>query len=323
MSAPTLPASSFITTNPLEDYSVRYGNDLMGYAALKIFVPHFVRNRTGKYYTYSKDNLKAAKLEAPSGTEAPMFGYTATTRTFNLLEYAAKALVLERDARDFDTPVADLDVEAAAQNMDKLMIALEIAAHTLATTSGNYPAALVKTLVDSTDRWTDAGGDPVENMRTQKAAVFEASGVIPNTLAMSWAAYEALKQNGVVIDRVKYTGLDVSDGILRGLLGLEDIVVSQCIKNTAADGAADVLASIWDDDAVLFYKGPTRLKGVTYGKAFIANQLYVKTLDKPELGRGLGAHEIETGWEYALAAGSTVSSSDADFNAGSLIINVI
>lgn len=322
MSAPMLPASSFITASPLEDFSIRYGNSLEGFAALRIFEPHIVSKKTGQFYSYSKDNLKLGKLDAPSGTEAPSFGYTVSKRTYTTAEKAAKQLVLERDARDFDRPVADLDTEAAQQNMDKLMLELEDAAHTLVTTSGNYPAALVKTLTDSTDTWLDAGGDPLNDIRDQSEDVFEACGKRPNVLALSGKGLGILLLNPAIVDRIKYTGQAVTADIVRMLMNLQEIVVSDCIKNTANDGAADSLSSVWDDDAVLFHRGPKSLKGMTFAKAFIANQLYVKTIDKPELGRGLGAHELESGWEYALERGSTVSSSDTDFNAGSLIVNI-
>jgi hypothetical protein len=323
MSAPMLPRSAFLTVDPLADFSLRYANDLSGYAALRVFEPHVVSKNTGKFYSYSKDNLKIANLAAPSGSEAPQFGYTVTSRTYTTLEKAAKQLVLERDARDFDAPIADLDQEAAMQNMDRLMLELEAAAVTLATTSTNYPAALVSTLVDGTNDWGDAGGNPIQGIVDMKAAVFALSGKIPRSLALSWQGLETLRNGPAIVDRVKYVGgIAASDQMLNAVLDVDEIIVSKCIKNTANDGAADSLSDVWGDDAVLFYKGPRGLKSMTYGKCFIANNFYTRTIDRPELGRGLGAHEVESGWEYALKSAASVSDSDNDFVAGGLFLNI-
>lgn len=317
-----LNPSSFITRNPLEDFSIRHTNEMSDFAAMKLFVPHVVKNKTGSFYTYSRDHLRIKTLDAPSGAEAKQHSYSATTNTFTCKEKAVKGLVLGKDARDFDRPVADLDTEQAAQNMEALMLELEAAAYTKATTSTNYPSALY-TNISAGSTWADSGGDPLSQIRASRQAVFEACGKYPNKMVMNKQALDYLKLNPSIVDRIKYTGRDVSAQILCTLFELDEIILSNAVKNTANEGAADTLATVWDDEAVLFYSDPSaRLKSMTYGKMFLANNLYVKTLDAPELGRDLGAHFIETGWEYALEACATVSSSDGDFIAGALLNNV-
>lgn len=318
-----LNPSSFKTTSPLEDFSIKYANDLDSFAALKIFAPQIVSKSTGKFYSYSKDNLKVRDLTAPSGTEAKSGVYSVSTRTFTCLEKAYKHLVLERDARDFDRPVADLDQEAAAQNMEALMLELESAMWTKISTTTNYPSALVNSLTDGTNDWDSAAGDPMNDIRVLKQEVYEYCLKFPNALALSKQGLEILKLNASIVDRVKYTGMSITEDILKTLFDLQEIIVSSAGKNTANDGAADALSMIWEDDALLFYKKPNPgLKDMCYGKAFIVNQLYTKTIDKPELGRGMGAHEVETGWEYSLDFVATVSSSDGDAVAGGLIANI-
>jgi hypothetical protein len=318
-----LDPSAFITASPLENFSIRYSNDLSGFVAQKLFTPHIVPKKTGQFYSYSKDNLRVKALEAPSGTEAPVHEWSATKRTFTCVEHRVKGLVLERDARDFDKAMADLDQETAMQNMDALMIEMEADAVTLATTSGNYPSALVTTLTNSTDRWSDAGGDPLENVRASSQAVFEKCGKYPNKLFLSRQGLEVLKLAPGIVDRVKYTSPTVAMELIAALFGLDEIVVASAIKNTANEGAADSLSSIWPDSAVLAYVNPTpALKSMTFGKLFMAQSMFVKSIDRPELGGGLGAHHLESGWEYELKSAASTSSSDADFVAGALIANI-
>lgn len=322
MPAPLLNPASFITATPLDDFSLRYANAQENYMALKIFAPHVVARKTGQYYSYSKSNLKQKTVDAPSGTEAATHGYSVSKRTYTTAEKAIKSLVLGKDARDFDRPVADLDQEAAMQNMDALLLELEITAATLVELTTNYPASLVTTLVDGSNRWSDAGGDPMQQIRDLSDAIFLTSLKRPNALAMDMASFHALELNAQVVDRVKYTSREVSQAIIASLLGLQELIIADVGKNTARDGAADSVSRVWSDKALLFVKDPAaRLKGMVYGKAFVANNMYTKTIDKPELGRDAGAHELETGWEYVLAPGGTVSSSDDDFVAGGLIVN--
>ncbi len=69
-------------------------------------------------------------------------------------------------------------------------------------------------------------------------------------------------------------------------------------------------------------KDETALRSMTYGRCFMPAAFYTKTIDAPELGRGLGAEWLESGWEWCLNFCSRVSSSDTDANAGYLLKNV-
>lgn len=318
-----LNPASFKTTDARDDLSIRYANAQDKYAALSIFPVHAVLKNVGKFYSYSKDNLRVRSLEAPHGSEAQSSGYSVSSRNFSCIPHAHKSLVLNADARDFDRPIADLDNEAVMQNMDALLLELEADMYTKVSTTANYPAALVSTLVDSSTRWSDANGDPLEDVRAIREAVFVACGKRPNKMALSGKGLETLKLNAAVVERVKHTGLAVTPQILATLLELESIVVSDVIKNSAIEGAADSLAAVWGDEALVFYQDPgARLKSMTFGKCFMVSQLGNVVIDAPELGRKEGAHFLESSWEYDLEFCATVSSSDGDAVAGGLIDNI-
>lgn len=314
---------SLVTRTPLDNFSIRYGNDQKSYAALEVFTPVVVPKKTGSFYVYSKDNLRAEDLTAPSGSEAPSVEWTGFTKTFTCLEKAVKQPVLGKDVRDFDRPIADLRNEAAMGNMDRILIEMERAAYTKAATTSNYPPGLVTTLTDDTDRWSDDAGDPLANITAAKLAVYDSCGKFPNAMVLSEKGLLTLANNKALVERFKHTGAFVTKELLAKLFGLSEIIVSGAAYNSAAEGATDSMGAIWGDEAVLFVKDPSqRLKSMVYGRTFIANSFYTLSLNRPELGRGLGAEELETGIEYVIASAAVSSSSDDDFIAGAVIDNI-
>lgn len=314
---------SLVTRTPLDNFSIRYGNDQKSYIAFDVFTPVVVPKKTGSFYVYSKDNLRDEILDAPSGTEAPSVEWTGFTKTFTCEEKAVKQAVLGKDVRDFDRPVADLRNEAAMGNMDRLLINIERAAYTKVSTTGNYPSPLVTTLTDDSNRWSDDGGDPYKNVMDTKQAVYDSCGKYPNAMALSAKGLLKLLGNASIIERFKHTGAIVTTEQIKALFGLDFLHISGAAYNSAAEGATDSMGAIWGDECLLYVKDPSqRLRTMCYGRAFIANTFYTLSIQKPELGRGLGAEELETGIEYALESAAVASSSDDDFIAGGLIDNI-
>jgi len=323
-----LNPSNFLTRTPLEDFSIRVTNDYVTKMATPVLFPvKYVPKKTGEIYQASRDHLRIRTADAPSGSEANSDDHDYFKKSFTLKEKAWKKLVLDKDARDFDRAVSDLDQEAAMFNMDVLMLEYEDAGHTKATTSTNYPSANVKTLVDNTDRWSDTGGDPLSNIYEMAEAVFVSCGKRPNTLVMAQKGLYTLRQNAAIRDQYKYTTPEsITTVMLANLFEVERIVISDLVKNTANKGASDSLASVWGDDVVLAYVDPAasaKLRTMTYGVTLMGQNFYAKTHEKPELGRGnLGAHYLENGWEWAIESAAIVANGNDDFIAGALIENI-
>jgi hypothetical protein len=319
-----LNPSSFITALPIDDFSVKVVNDIeKDYAALKLFPPLMVGKKTGLWYQYDNSHLIMDSVDAPAGTEAPSGSYGAFTSTYTCKDKAFKGLVLEKNARDFDRPVADLDRDMAAMNMTKLMNALEDAVHTKATTTSNYTSTQVLSL-SAGDTWADASSDPIDDVRNMCQAVADACGKYPNTMTLSKKGLNYLRIHPAIRELTKYTMAgSVPVELIANLLDLDFIWASKAVKNTAPEGATEVLSSIWEDDAVLAYVDPNPgLTSMCYGRTVMVNQLYTKTLDAPERGRGLGAHWIESGWELTPEFMAQVSTSNADALAGAVIANI-
>lgn len=319
-----LNISSFITSTPLENFSVQHLNDLQNdFAALKLAPELMVKKSVGKWYQYARDAIRAEILDAPSGTEAPSSNLSVFTNTYTAKEKAHKMLVLGKDARDADIAVADLDRDAAATNVQKLWIDLESAVATKATTAANYPSANVLTLSGG-DTWADSAGSPLEDVQAIREAVFVTSGKYPNVMAISQKGLSYLKLHPDIVDRLKYTnGGPVSLQQIAALFELEQIIVSKAAKNTGVSGGTDSVSTIWGDSAVVAYVDPNPgLRSMTFMRTLMVNRLYTKPIDAPELGRELGAHWIESGLEYAVEFAAQVSDTDGDAIAGGLIANI-
>lgn len=315
-----ISSSGHITRTPLTDFSIKYGNDQDSYVARKLFPEKKVPNRTGSFYIMSRDHMRSDSTIAPSGSEARAGGFSYSNRTFTLAEHAWKDLVLARDANDMDYSIGDLNKSQAEVNMDKLLLGLEIAAATKATTAANYPSALVTTLSGGAT-WADTSSDPMEEIRALSQAIFEASGVYPNTMVASQKTIHLLGQHAGVRDYMKYVEKGRPDSSsLASLFGFSNIWIANASKNTANQGATDAISAVWADNAVLAYVNPSAgLRSVTYGMTLMRNNMYTKQIDAPLLGRDGGAHWVESGWEWALEFGAQDSTGDAV--AGGLIAN--
>jgi len=313
--------SQFRTTTPLADLSVRYANALEDYAALKLFPARLVDKSAFSFYIAKLDNLRVQDPTAPSGTEAPSGEYQYTTASASTKEYAWKGLILDRDKTNADAAVADLETAQAMHNMDILMLHLEIAAATKAQTSGNYPAALTA----ASGNWGTAGTDVFSEFDTAKEAVKDSCLKQANMCVLNKKALRTLARHPDVVDRVKYTSQASAKALAAALSDLFELefVIADARKNTANKGATDAISRVWGAHAVIAHVNPAQgLKTMTYGSTFFAQSagLYTKTIEKPELGRGQGARELESGWEFSVEA--VAQDSTGDFSAGYLLTTV-
>lgn len=324
-----LNPSSFITRSPLETFSIRAANEMSDFIADEVFSPVIVSKELVKVYQYDTSNYRAPAVLRSSKAAADKLDYNVFTsdRTAQLHKLAAD--IDPSDAEQFDAPVANLQQDAALSIMEGLMLAKEIEAVTLATTSGNYPAALTATLA-SGSTWLDNAGDPEGNASTARAAVKTACGKVPNAAAMAWSTFEKLRGAPYFIDRMKYTNGSVTpdafEGMLKAWLGVQYLHLCKAQKNTNVEGnATQSLTDVWDDSVLFYVKNPTpSLRSMRYGANYVYNNLYTHQYDDNARGSGKGRIQVlEMGWSYVLAAGAVVSSSDGDFTAGYLLKNAV
>lgn len=321
-----LDPSQFITRTALDNFSIRYANDADAFIAESVFPSVMVDKSLVKVYQFDTANFRVPDARADSKAEANSVDYAVFSTAKTLVNYKLKGEVDPRDVKNADAAVADMKMGITKTIMDGLLLRREVEAATLATTSSNYPSDLTSALTDSTNRWSDTGGDPEANGVTARSAVRLRCGKEANALALSWTGLETLKTSPALVDRLKYVqGSRIPNEMLMNLLGVQYLFVGKAIKNTNVEGnATQTLAEVWGDNALFFVYEPTPTReSVCYGKTYMLNQMYSYEYEDVKRGSGAGRIQvIERGWEYVQAAGAVVSSSDTDFASGYLLRNI-
>lgn len=99
--------------------------------------------------------------------------------------------------------------------------------------------------------------DPIGLITGQRLGLAERTGLLPNTLVIGPKAFTALLNNQSIIERIKYSerGL-LSEDLIRQALGVDRLVVTWTVENTAQQGAAANTAFMNSKSALLVYAAP-------------------------------------------------------------------
>jgi len=227
-----------------------------GYVATKLMSPFEVAVSSGKY---RRVKLKSLLANANADTKRTSKGgynegdYEYEKASFITEEYGFKAPIDDREAAITDDP--DLDEELARDRAWEIVLnnlegrVLAKAIDEVVAASQTAAAAAV---------WTNyANATPIDDVEAACEAIWGRTGVWPNTLAMSRRRFKNLKRCQQVIDALQASGAGQSavQGLvttqqLAEVLDLDDIVISDAIKNTANIGQDVNIASMFPDDKV-------------------------------------------------------------------------
>jgi hypothetical protein len=315
--------SQFETRNAVENYSIKFINEQTQFIAEEVFPSVVVPKTQTKKYQYDLSHLRS--VETRTASKAPAnkvdFGVFTSNLTTELHKLAGD--IDPRDVVNADAAVADQEFDQAENIMSRLLIKREVLMNTLVSTSASYPSANTSSLAAGAT-WAVAGGDPEADAKTCHAAIFATCGKPADSIALSYTGYLTLRFSPALRDRVKYTkATAVSDEDLKSLLNVQNIHVCAARQNTAIEGAADVLAEIWDDHALFYVKGSGGKRSIGYGQTWMRNQIYSHTYVDETRGSGDGRIKVlEMGLEYVMTAGGVISSSDSDFACGYFLDNI-
>jgi len=307
----------------LTNVSVAFIQDAEGYIAESVFPMVPVVHQTDKYFVYSKDDFfrDEAQLRADA-TESAGSGWDLTTQS-----YSAEVYALHKDigpqVRANADPAVDLDVATTRALMQKLMIKKDriFASKFLQTslwsqdvtgTAGGTPGST------SPAYWNDdANGDPFTDIATWQTYILQNTGYMPNTLTLSWPAYQALRKHPLVIDRIKYTSQpdakNITPQMLAAMFDVDRCLVARAVYNSAAEGLTGSYAFIVGKVALLCYSAPepglmVPSAGYTFGwQGFTGlNNLGVRISQIPMdwLGMGTIRDEAEMAFDMDIVAAS-------------------
>jgi hypothetical protein len=216
-----------------------------------------VMKQADRYFKYTKDYWfrSGAQKRGPS-TESAGGGF----KVDNTPSYYADVFAFHMDVDDqvrtnADQPI-DMDRDATQFVGQNLLVKREISFMQTYMKSGLWTGT--SDFTPST-KWSASGSNPVNDVETLKQQIKSQTGFMPNTLLVSADVFSALKNNAVIIDRIKYTqtgvigqdpqGLD----LLARLFGVKKFLVSSAVLNTAQEGEAASMQFMATNQALLVY----------------------------------------------------------------------
>lgn len=129
----------------------------------------------------------------------------------------------------------------------------------------------------STEWSTAASCTPYADVRTAKIAMRAATGLLPNTIAMSWKVFQNVLNAAELRNKLQYTTPielmpeDAQVRILSNYFGL-NVLVGNSIKDSAKKGQSFSITDIWDDEYVLLAavsSGGRDLREPCLGRTFL------------------------------------------------------
>lgn len=236
----------------LSNVSVLYRNE--SYIGMQLFPEIPVKKTSDLYRIYERNFRTPASLRANKGV-ANEWTFHVSTASYNLERHSLKDYVSDEDADNYD--ISSLEVDTTEHLTDALLRRFEKSCADLITTS-SWSLNLSLTATFAWAATTGSGPDPVAQFDTASATVVQNSGYLPNKTGMALGKWYNLKNNFMILDRVKYTSAEVSQNIVAKLIGMSQLLVSSQVEDTADEGASTGanISSLWSDRVFVGYVAP-------------------------------------------------------------------
>lgn len=243
MSSPT--AGDVHVNAPLTNMSIAYIQGANNFIADRVFPNIPVSKQSDRYYKYARGDFNRDEMkERAPGSESAGSGFDLdNTPTYYCPVYGFHKDVHDQIRANEDA-VLNSDRDATIFVTQKAMIKRErmFASKYLATNVWDQEkegAAAAAT--DAVVFWNDADSTPIEDIRTAKRNVLQATGFEPNKLTLGKAVYDSLVDHPDIIDRIKYGQTPgapamVNANSLAQLFEVDEVLVSKAIFNSGTKG---------------------------------------------------------------------------------------
>lgn len=253
----------------LTNISIAFMQNPRNFVSTRVFPNVPVAHQSDRYYTFDRGefNRNEARIRAP-GTESAGGGFALdNTPTYYTPQLSFHMDVAWATMANEDV-VVNLMTGATNYVNQKLMIAKEVDWNSKyfvgSVWTNDWDGVSGTPSGNQVKHWSDyTDGDPIKNIRDAKRTILESTGFEPNKLVLGRPVYDALVDHPDIVDRVKYSGgvgngnpARVNAQTMAALFELEEIVVSNAIQNTAAEGAANAHSFIAGKRALLCYAAP-------------------------------------------------------------------
>ncbi len=252
------PSASLSTQRPdLADAFQEY--DMLalqrGYVGLSLLPQLDVSTQAGTFGVLPVEEIKR-KMATSDLLRQPTGNYSKADWKFETATYATNEYGIE-------IPIDDREAAMYANYMDGAMVSANIARLSLLDA---YESRAITAVISGTTNtssigtaWTTfATATPVTNIFTGIKAVYDATGEMPDTIAMSWKDIFHMKMCSQFQDFYKYTRQsspgDLSLSDIAAAFGVRQVLASGVILNTAVENTAASLSQAWTAGVVIIAK---------------------------------------------------------------------
>ena len=294
------PAAGTVFSPPtLATLSVQYANE--DYIGEDLCPAVTVARRTGNYPIYGQgdrlqypdDLMIGDRGHAAEIQETRVQGtYTCQPRGFS--NYVTQQVIDNEDA-----PLDEM-VDVVQAIAEGLLFKREVRIANLLCTAAGYgvnTAAIV-----AASRWNSAGGgNPVLDLQTAEAAVWQGHGPGRKVGFTSITVFNVLARHPAILELFKYTGSSpglATPQMIAGFFGLDDLKVGRARQNATAEGAVPAYTRIWEPGAAFFFgvvRVPTKatIRNAGFALTFRQGNPLTSVLFEAQSGHG-GGYRAQT-----------------------------
>ena len=227
--------------------------NMQGFVAQQVLPVTDVSYASGTYGKIPIEQLLDQRETARSpGAGYSRSGFTFTTESYACLENGAEEIVDDREAKMY-ADYFDAELVATARAYSAVMVNQErrVAAKLFNPTT--YTGASL--YLDTSIPWTQATystSEPIDDVQFALDKIYQNTGLYGNVLICNRFVYRDLKRSEQIIDALVASGAgdrstlrDITKAQIASALDLDDIIVAEGSRNTAAEGLAASVGQIW------------------------------------------------------------------------------
>lgn len=236
----------------VREYMEGDASAMNGFVADQILPVYPVMEKSATYDVVPKEALlKVQNVDRAAGGTYNRNNWVPETGTYLAKERGWEEALEDTEREDFDqrNGAGTGEQIAVERAMSVIMRAREKVVADLIFNATNFTANAL------TNEWDDqTNATPIDDIKTAKTSVRNASGMVPNTLIVNYAVRENLRRCDQVVNLITYNfGSQVNltqltDAQLASVLGVERLLVAGAMQDTAAGGQDASISAIWSNE---------------------------------------------------------------------------
>jgi hypothetical protein len=239
-------AGSVHSNTFLSNMSVQYAND--EYIGERLIPVVSVDKRSNDFAVYPKrERLEYPDDALGSRSHANELDESRTTDNYSVKDYGLQNF-LSNETLENQDPIFDEMMDLTEAVNEGMAFKREIRLATILTTAANFSGNTV-TLAGA-DQWdSGAGGNPIKDIQTAKAALWQGRGATMLLAYCSLQVFNVLARHPTILDLLKYQRSGIAQRTeLATILGFDDLLVGAARKQTANQGQTASYSRIWGLD---------------------------------------------------------------------------